>query len=249
MGKNAKLIRRFDILIVVILISTFLIILTYCLVGCFKTAIDIMHAKKWFECFVYFILLFIYIVCLYFFKILIVDFTKDIEEVCAKVSGREDRLKRKAKEIEYEISSLIVFVEKKISYIVEKEKESDHIVKKKSNHKNKNEQGIDFSNDQISQPLINDILEIKEKTVKLHKILEESSSYTEQQKKNLNNFISKCVKLLTDFQLKSFEKLKTDYKPGTNDKPLTLAFQTFLNENTNNDSETGNGNGNGNGKS
>lgn len=164
-----------------------------------------------------------------------------------KVSGREDRLKRKAKEIEYEISSLIVFVENKISYIVEKE--SDHIVKKKSNHKNKNEQEIDFSNDQISQPLINDILEIKEKTVKLHKILEESGSYTKQQEKNLNNFISKCVNLLIDFQLKSFEKLKTDYKPGTNDKPLTLAFKTFLNENTNNDSETGNGNGNGNGKS
>ena len=36
MGKNAKLIRRFDILIVVILISTFFIILTYCLTGCSK---------------------------------------------------------------------------------------------------------------------------------------------------------------------------------------------------------------------
>ena len=36
MGKNAKLIRRFDILIAVILISTFLIILTYCLTGCSK---------------------------------------------------------------------------------------------------------------------------------------------------------------------------------------------------------------------
>ena len=36
MGKNAKLIRRFDILIVVILISTFLIFLTYSIVECTK---------------------------------------------------------------------------------------------------------------------------------------------------------------------------------------------------------------------
>ena len=231
MGKNAKLIRRFDILIAVILISTFLIILTYCLVGCFKTAIDIMHAKKWFECFVYFILLFIYIVCLYFFKILIVDFIKDIEEICAKVSGHEDRLKRKAKEIEYEISSLIVFVERKINYYKEK--------------KDKNTQGIDFSNDQISQPLINDILEIKEKTVKLHKILEESGSYTKQQEENLNNFISKCVNLLIDSQLKKFEIPETDYTL------LTDAFNIFLEKQTNNGSGNGNGNENrnGNGKS
>lgn len=215
MGKNAKLIRRFDILIVVILISTFLIILTYCLVGCFKTAIDIMHAKTWFECFAYFMLLFIiYIVCLYFFKILIVYFIKDIEEISAKVSGREDRSKRKAKEIEYEISSLIVFVEKKIDYIKRK--------------------GLDFSNDQISQPLINDILEIKEKTVKLHKILKESGSYTKQQKMDLNNFISTCVNLLINFQLKLFTK-HTPY-----DSALKNTFEEILNKDTNNDSETGN---------
>ena len=230
MGKNAKLIRRFDILIVVILISTFLIILNYSIMECLNIAKDSTGCE-------WKIIAGAAIVITIAIAILIVKLLcliKEAKNINAKVSGREDRLKRKAKEIEYEISSLIVFVERKINYYKDKKDKED-----------KNTQGIDFSNDQISQPLINDILEIKEKTVKLHKILEESGSYTKQQEENLNNFISKCVNLLIDFQRKKFEIPETDYTL------LTDAFNIFLEKQTNNGSGNGNGseNRNGNGKS